>query len=174
MVESTGSGMSPTRETEAFRDPQRSREPSERPSSPGYQAPADAGGALNKVKQKASEWSGAVADKAKDLVDEGKQLAQKSKESVTEWAHTAGEKAEDARTAVGEGMERFGSGIREKGSSASAVVGGRLEAAGAYLREHDFASMNESIKDVVRRHPVQSVLVGIGLGFVLAKATRRS
>jgi hypothetical protein len=70
-------------------------------------------------------------------------------------------------------MERFGGGIREKGSSAAAIVGGRLEAAGTYLREHDFGGMNETVQEVIRRHPVRSVLVGVGVGFILARAMRR-
>jgi ElaB/YqjD/DUF883 family membrane-anchored ribosome-binding protein len=162
MDESMGSSTSPARDAGAFRSSQNDGQ--ER--SPAQVSDQGDRGVLNKVKQKASDWSEAVVEKTKDL-------AQKSKESVKEFAHTAGEKVDDARTAVGEGMERFGGGVREKGSSASAVVGGRLEAAGAYIREHDFSGMTESVKDVVRRHPVQSVLVGIGMGFVLARAMRR-
>lgn len=130
-------------------------------------------GVVGQVKQKAGEWTDAVTDKAKDLLEDGKTFAQNAKETAKEWAHTASEKVGEARTAMGEGMERFGGGVRDKGGSASAMVGGGLEAAGTYLREHDFAGMNESMKDVVRRHPVQSVLVGIGLGFVLSRAMRR-
>ena len=170
MVESTG-GSSPARDTGAFRSPAQQSGPERVPPA----APAQKeGGILNQAKQKAGEWSDAVVEKTKDLVEDGKSFAHQAKESARDWAHTAGETVDEARSAVGQGIERFGGGVREKGSSASAIVGGRLEAAGAYLREHDFAGMNESMKDVVRRHPVQSVLVGIGLGFILARAMRRA
>jgi ElaB/YqjD/DUF883 family membrane-anchored ribosome-binding protein len=179
MVESTGGGSSPAREREAgsWGEPRREPRRSDQDWGEGVQSTApesEDAGVLGKVKQKASEWTGAASEKAKGVLEDSKALAQRSKETVKEWAHTAGEKADEARSAVGQGMERLGGGIREKGSTASAYLGQRLEAAGTYLREHDFASMNESVKEVVRRHPVQSVLVGIGLGFILARATRRS
>jgi ElaB/YqjD/DUF883 family membrane-anchored ribosome-binding protein len=175
MPDSSG-GSSPTRETEAFRGS--SQAPGQQRSWGG--GPSDTGKAAGAAEHAAD----AVKDKAKQAVDEAKSIAGRVKdtakdwahsagETAKEWAHTAGEKVESARTSVGEGLESFGGGIREKGSSASAVVGGKLEAAGTYLREHDFSGMAESMKDVVRRHPVQSLFVGIGLGFVLARALRR-
>ena len=101
-----------------------------------------------------------------------KDWAQTAGEKAKDLAHTAGEKVEGARTSVGEGLQSFGGSVRERGGSASALVGGKIEAAGHYLREHDFSGMADSMKDVVRKHPMQSVFVGIGLGFVLARALR--
>ena len=173
MNESTG-GSSPAREpgtyrgtTDQFGETRGQERTGGGPGSPRER------GAMNQVKEKVGEWSDAAVEKTKELVEEGKTLAQRAKESAKDWAHTAGEKVDSARAAVGGGLESFGGSLREKGSSASATVGNKLEAAGAYLREHDFGGMADSMKDVVRRHPVQSVFVGIGLGFILARATTR-
>jgi ElaB/YqjD/DUF883 family membrane-anchored ribosome-binding protein len=180
MADST-SGSTPAREKEAFRG-----------SSQAGGGQRDWGSGVGeherneaaRAGENVAGWAATAADKAKEVGEEAKSLANRAKEKVKDWAqttgekakdlaHTAGEKVDTARTSVGEGLESFGGSIREKGSTASSVVGGKLEAAGHYLREHDFSGMAESMKDVVRRHPVQSVFVGIGLGFVLARAMRR-
>ena len=181
------SGQSPARESEAFpRSSQNvggSQNPGQGQSSRGYGSSPD-----GSVTEKA-------ADAAKDIGEEAKSLTKRVKDGAKEWlheagetakdwartaggaakdaAHVAGEKVDSARTSVGEGLESFGSGIRERGASASTIVGEKLEAAGTYLREHDFGNMADSMKDVVRRHPMPAVFVGIGLGFVLARAMRR-
>jgi ElaB/YqjD/DUF883 family membrane-anchored ribosome-binding protein len=180
MADSTG-GSTPAREKEAFRGG--SQAGGQRDWASGTGGERDRNEAA-RAGENAGDWAANAADKAKEIGDEARSLANRAKEKVKDWAqstgekakdlaHTAGEKVDTARTSVGEGLESFGSSVREKGGSASALVGGKLEAAGNYLREHDFAGMAESMKDVVRRHPVQSVFVGIGLGFVLARAMRR-
>jgi ElaB/YqjD/DUF883 family membrane-anchored ribosome-binding protein len=107
------------------------------------------------------------------LANRAREVKDRVKESAREFAQTAGEKAERARSSVAQGLESFGSGIREKGSSTSAAVGRKIEAAGAYLREHDFREMGQSLKEIVQKHPTPAIFIGIGLGFVLARAMRR-
>ena len=57
------------------------------------------------------------------------------------------------------------------GQAASAVAQG-LEGAGSYLQQHGFGDMADDLGDVIRRFPIPAVLIGIGVGFLLAKATR--
>jgi ElaB/YqjD/DUF883 family membrane-anchored ribosome-binding protein len=181
MVESTG-GASPTREREGVRGSQGSPGSGQEKSWGGGGQAGEASragenaGWADQAASKTKEVAKDVAEEAKSLgkrvTDKAKDWAHTAGETAKDWAHTAGEKVDEARTSVGGGLQSFGSGIREKGSSASTVVGEKLEAAGNYLREHDFSGMADSMKDVVRRHPVQSVFVGIGLGFVLARAMR--
>ncbi len=57
------------------------------------------------------------------------------------------------------------------GSTASAVAN-TLDSSGAYLQEHNLSGMAEDMTHLIRRYPIQSLLVGIGVGFLLAKATR--
>jgi hypothetical protein len=47
-----------------------------------------------------------------------------------------------------------------------------LDSGGAYLQEHDLRGMADDMTNLIRRYPIQSLLVGIGVGFLLAKATR--
>jgi len=181
MVESTG-GPSPARESEKYRSnvPGPGQSGQERQWGGTERERGNAGRAGENV----GGWTQTGAKKVEETVEDAKSLAARAKDKAKdwantagdkakEWAHTAGEKVDQTRESVGEGLESIGSGLREKGRSASEVVGDKLEAAGHYLREHDFSGMADSMKDVVRRHPMQSVFVGIGLGFVLARAMRR-
>jgi hypothetical protein len=43
-----------------------------------------------------------------------------------------------------------------------------LESASNYLQEKKFDHLGEDFRGLVRRYPLQSVLVGLGLGFLLA------
>jgi uncharacterized protein YjbJ (UPF0337 family) len=87
---------------------------------------------------------------------------------------TAARKANEAAPAIGEKMESLASRIREKapregriGTTATKVAGG-LESASYYLHEKKFEHLGADLKGLVRRYPLQSLLVGLGLGFLLA------
>jgi hypothetical protein len=46
-------------------------------------------------------------------------------------------------------------------------VAGRLESASTYLQEKKFDYLGEDFRGLVRRYPLQSLLVGLGFGFLL-------
>jgi hypothetical protein len=91
---------------------------------------------------------------------------------------TAVSKANEAATVVGEKMGSLASVIREKvphegamATAATAVAGG-LESASSYLQEKKFANLATDLTALIRRYPVQSLLVGVGVGYWLARRTR--
>ena len=91
---------------------------------------------------------------------------------------TAASKADDAAAVVGERMGSLANVIRDRapregavGTAATAVVDG-LESAGSYLREKHLDHLAEDVTALVRTYPVQSLLIGVGLGYLLARRTR--
>lgn len=93
-------------------------------------------------------------------------------------ATTAATKANEAPTLVGEKIGSLAAVIRGNapregavGTAASAVAGG-LESASAYLREKTFEDLARGITAIVRTYPVQSLLIGVGLGYLLARRLR--
>ena len=79
-----------------------------------------------------------------------------------------------AAPVIGEKMKSLASVIREKapregkiGTTATKVAGG-LESASSYLQEKKFDHLGEDFRGLVRRYPVRSLLIGLGLGFLLA------
>jgi uncharacterized protein YjbJ (UPF0337 family) len=75
---------------------------------------------------------------------------------------------ESAQGAIATGLESAQGAI----SSAATAVTGGVESATSYLQEKKFDEMANDLTTVIRTYPVQSLLVGIGLGYMLARLTR--
>ena len=93
-----------------------------------------------------------------------------------EFGGTAARKANEAAPVIGEKMKSLASVIREKAprlaTSASKVADG-LESASNYLQEKKFEHLGEDFKGLVRRYPLRSLLIGLGLGFLLVGRKRK-
>jgi len=126
-----------------------------------------AGDMAGKAKDKAQEWASSAAD-----------MAGKAKDKAQEWASSAADKVSGARETVGGSIAGAAGSIRDHGpqegtlGNATAKVADSLEAAGNYIQDHDFKDMGQDVAGLIRRYPLQSMLVGFGLGFMLARMTR--
>jgi hypothetical protein len=101
-------------------------------------------------------------------------MTAKAQELVVTAASMAGE----ATTAVGETMGSLASVIRDNAphedtiASAATAVAGRLESASSYLQEKGNENIATDLTAVIRRYPVQSLLGGVGLRYVLVRITK--
>ena len=96
-----------------------------------------------------------------------------------EFGTTAAKKANQAAPVIGEKVKSLASAIRGKaphegkiGTTATKVAGG-LESASNYLQEKKFDHLGEDFRGLVRRYPLQSLLVGLGLGLLLARRSKK-
>jgi len=116
---------------------------------------------------------------ASNLGQKAREMASNVSEKAQNVASTVAEKTDDAISSVGSGMTSLAGTIREKGphsgmlGSAATRVAGGLQTGGEYLREHGMGDMFNDLTGVVRRYPIQSLLVGFGIGFLLARVTAR-
>jgi hypothetical protein len=107
------------------------------------------------VSQKAQDWAGNVADKAQ--------------ETAAAAVHTT----DDGLAAVGHQMNALGAKVREAAphngtvGAAATVVADELQAGGQYLQGHGLEAIGKDLTEVVRKHPMPSVLVGFGLGCLI-------
>jgi uncharacterized protein YjbJ (UPF0337 family) len=91
---------------------------------------------------------------------------------------TAATKASEAVTVVGEQMGSLAGVIRDHAphegviATAATAVAGGLESAGSYLHEKDYENLATDLTALIRSYPVQSLLVGVGLGYLLARSTK--
>jgi hypothetical protein len=128
-------------------------------------------------KNKGQEHNGG---KAKQVADKAKEMAGNVADKARETASNLGQKAEDATHAVGSKIESLGGSVRENlpqsgmlGAASSTLAGG-LENTGRYLQEEGLQGIAEDMTNLIRRNPLPAMLLGIGLGFILARATSRS
>lgn len=83
------------------------------------------------------------------------------------------------RSAMGEKIDALAEAIRERapqegpiGTAATAITE-KLDAAGSYLHAIDVDQMVDDVATVIRRYPLPSLLIALGIGYLLARATRR-
>jgi len=127
-----------------------------------------------------------VRERTQDMMEKGKQGIQQAAEKGRDMAQTAADKAREMGTAVRDrvesGVTSVGSSIRSAadtirehvpeggmlGSAASQLTG-TLENTGRYLEERGVSGAAEDLTTLIRRNPVPSVLIGIGLGILLGQ-----
>lgn len=131
-----------------------------------------------KVGEEAKSLASDAAQKAADLGNQAKGVAAGAIHKAEDAACFIGHKAEEAKEAVGTGMKSLGTTIREHTpkegvvADAGAAVAGTLESGANYLEHHGFKDIGDEMTNIIRRNPIPAVLVGIGVGFLLARAIR--
>jgi len=125
----------------------------------------------NKAGEMAKDYAGRAADMAKETAST---VAAKTGEA----ASFVGKKADDAATAAGSNIKSFAETIREKGpqhgmlGTADTAVANALETCGNEL-EQGLSGMADDLTNTIRRYPIPSVLIGLGIGFLLARTVTR-
>jgi uncharacterized protein YjbJ (UPF0337 family) len=112
----------------------------------------------------------------------GVRLDEKAAEATRTAAETFSSaigKASQPISAVGEKIGSLAGAIREKAphegtvATAATTVADKLDAAGSYLQEKKLDHMMTDLSSLIRRYPVPSLLIGLGIGYLLARSTRR-
>jgi len=117
-------------------------------------------------------------DKLKKAQQVGSEAADKAKDAVKAAGEAVGEAADAGAAAVGGGLKSLAGTIRQQGphegslGEATSVVAKGLEKSGRYLQDEGLSGMAEDLSELIRRNPIPAVLVGVGIGFMLAQLTR--
>jgi len=130
-----------------------------------------------------------VADKARDLgnqaanavqsaTDQAKNLAGTARDKASDLADTASDKADSAMSATGSQMQSLAQTVRQKAPEGAVgeyahQAADVLDRGGRYLQEADLQTVRGDMETIIRQHPIESLLVGLGVGYLLARATRR-
>jgi uncharacterized membrane-anchored protein YhcB (DUF1043 family) len=119
-----------------------------------------------------------AAEKAKQMTSDVKQATRDVQHKAEEIASDANERADATLTAAGTKMEDLAQTVRDKApegklGEVAATTADKLEQGGRYLQDADLESIRTDLERVIRERPIESLLVGLGLGYLLARATRR-
>jgi len=121
----------------------------------------------------------AVKTTANDFSQHAVDAARTMQAKAQDFGATAAEKARGTATTVGETVHSLAGMIRQNvsregtmGAAATTVADG-LDSAGAYLQENGFANMTRDLTALIRRYPLQSLLIGIVIGYVMASRSER-
>ena len=127
---------------------------------------------LDQTAEKAQNTVENVRDKAQDVAGDVKDRAQQVGSQVAD-------KADAATTTVGGKMTDVAQTLRERApmsgpvADAADTAADTLQRAGTYLQQQDLSDMRADLEGLIRRHPLESLLVGLGIGYLLARSTRR-
>lgn len=141
---------------------------------------ASAHEAKGKVQELASEAVQKVQDVASDVSHKAQDWAANVANKAQETASAAVDKTNDGIAAVGHQMSALGGTVRKAApqngviGSAATTVADKLQAGGGYLEGHGVQEMGKDLTSMVRHYPIQSVLVGFGLGFLVGMTLKRS
>jgi hypothetical protein len=120
-----------------------------------------------------------VTDTAQNMAQSASQTMSDVKNKAQELGSTMTDKAGNATTSVGQGMSSLAGTIRQKApsegmvGSAASTVANQLEAAGSYLQDSNFDNMTQDLTEVIRRYPLQSLVIGFSLGYLWARNSER-
>jgi hypothetical protein len=109
------------------------------------------------------------------MMEKARNVASDVARQAGEAASNVGRRAEDATSAVGSGMQSLAGTLREKApregvlGTASSTMARGLESGGRYLQEEGFGGMVDDLSGVIRRNPIPAVLIGVGIGFLMAR-----
>jgi len=130
--------------------------------------------------------SGMARNVGQDMKNAGQNVAQSAvntygdaKAKAQELGSAAAEKVGGASKAVGETMSSWAGTIRESApregnlGSAAKTVADQLDNAGSYLQDNTFENMARDVTTLIRRYPMQSLLVGLGVGYLLSRRSER-
>jgi uncharacterized protein YjbJ (UPF0337 family) len=87
--------------------------------------------------------------------------------------------ASHATAAVGEKIGSLADVIREKAphegavGTAATTVAEKLDVAGSYLQKKSLEHIGGDLSGLIRRHPVPSLLIGLGIGYLLGRTRGR-
>jgi ElaB/YqjD/DUF883 family membrane-anchored ribosome-binding protein len=120
-----------------------------------------------------------VESAASQAGEQAQQAASAAMSKAQEMASAAGKRVEEATSNLGERVKSAGGTIRDRGpregmlGTATGAVADSLENTGRYIQEEGIGGMAEDITELIRRNPIPAMLVGVGIGFLLARMFRR-
>jgi hypothetical protein len=143
--------------------------------------------ALREVERRFQEYSGQsssnagqeIKNAAYDISQNAATTYNDAKTKAQELGTAAAEKVGGATKAVGEKMSSLAGTLRgsapQEGTigSAAQTVANQLDNAGSYLQDNTFENMARDVTGLIRRYPIQSLLVGLGIGYLFSRRSGR-
>jgi vacuolar-type H+-ATPase subunit H len=133
--------------------------------------------------EKATDIAQSAVDKVKQTADDlrskdASQIVDEARGKAAEVGDAAANKVDSAMTATGEQMSTLAQTVREKAPEGKAgevasKAADALDRGGEYLQTADLQTVRSDLERVIREHPIESLLVGVGVGYLVARATRR-
>jgi len=137
-----------------------------------------AGGTMGNMQNAAGGMADKARDAARGAVESARDTATGVMDRARDAAGSVADKARDVAGNVADTARDWASGavgaVKDSDvvNKAGEYVSDAWESGSRYFQEHNFKDMAEDVAGVIRRNPIPALLVGIGLGFILARSLR--
>lgn len=137
-----------------------------------------AGGAMDSAREKLADAGSTVRERAADIGSTVRERAGTAKNSLADMLTTGADKLRsrkqvDALAATGTAGGTAAVVTDDRMAQVTDKVAGGMQAAGDWLRDADLDSMRTGVERQVKEHPGRTLLVALGLGYLLGKAFRK-
>jgi hypothetical protein len=118
-----------------------------------------------------------MENQASNVMEQAKGVAENVKDKAKQTGEYVRDKADQAVSSAGKGMESLAGTVRDRGpqegilGKATAGVADTLDRTGRYLDEEGVSGMVEDLTSMIKNHPLPAILIGVGIGFMLARLT---
>ena len=133
---------------------------------------------VDKAKQAAASVGELASDAACAVGAMASQAACDASSMASQAACDVGKKADDLTASAGVGIQSLGDRLSKNVpsagvlGSASQAVAKAVKDGGEYLEDAKLSGLTEDIAKLVRKNPIQAVLIAIGLGWFAASKLR--
>lgn len=126
------------------------------------------------LKDRAEEAAEEIKSQARSKMSRMKAKASEMQEKAHDMASDLHDKTDESIHRLGERMERAAGKVRAK--TRMNQLADRLESGGKFLQENGIDQMTNRAAGVIRQHPVESLVVGLGIGVLVGSllSARRS
>src|SRR5690242_9753682 len=124
-----------------------------------------------------------IATRAHEAIDTARDQAHGVVGGLRGMVHDAGERLcerlKETASTTGKRLESAGHSVRAQSppegvmGAAASNVADVLERTGGYLEKRDLDDIRRDLKALLRRRPIESLLVSVGVGYLLGRTFRR-
>jgi len=130
--------------------------------------------AADKARDMARNAVESARDAATGVADRAKDVAGTVANSARDMAGTVADRAKDAAGTARDWASGAVDAVKQSDvvNKAEEYAAEAWESGSRYFHEHNFKDMADDVAGVIRRNPIPALLVGVGLGFILARSLR--
>jgi ElaB/YqjD/DUF883 family membrane-anchored ribosome-binding protein len=127
---------------------------------------------------RARDFAGTAQEKLADVGSSMRDRAENLKDSLADALDSGADRLRNRTSSSGSLASATDRGsiavdTSNRGSAMTTRVAGGLEATAGWLRETDLDSLKTGIERQVKEHPGRTLLVAVGLGYLIGKAVRK-
>lgn len=117
-----------------------------------------------------------VQDKARQVREKTEQSSARAQERLRSAGHEAHNRADTAMSRSGDNLQKLSANLRAQRPDGPAgrfvdQAAGALDRSGQYLQRATPTDVRGDLEQVMRQHPLETILLGLGAGYLLNRAT---